>query len=350
MHLRKTPERDSHEGMNKGFQHFGIIGAGAWGTALAATLRRAGRDVTIWSHNPEGAETINRAHENTLHLPGLKLDLAIRATHEAAGLAMADVLLWATPAQRLRFVAQNFKARNALPADAPMIIAAKGIELGTSKMLSEVVAEEMPGHGVAILSGPSFATEVARGQPTALTLATRDKQLGERLMQAIATPAFRPYFSDDITGAQLGGAIKNVLAIACGIVTGKKLGENARAALITRGLAEMMRLGTALGARNETMMGLSGLGDLLLTCSSPQSRNMSLGLALGEGERLEAILAARTSVAEGVPTSAAALELAKQHKIDMPIVAAVAAIVNNTLGVDQAIAELLARPLKEERR
>jgi glycerol-3-phosphate dehydrogenase (NAD(P)+) len=329
------------------YQHFGIIGAGAWGTALATTLRRAGRDITIWSHNPAGAENINRLHES-LHLPGLALDPAIKATADMNVVGDVDVLLFATPAQRLRDIAKSLAAVRALRHDAPVIIASKGIEMGSMKLMSEVMAEEMPQRGIAILSGPSFAAEVARGQPTAITLATRDQPLGRKLAQALATPAFRPYLSDDIIGAQLGGAIKNVLAIACGIVTGKQLGENARAALITRGLAELMRLGAALGARAETLMGLSGLGDLLLTCSSPQSRNMSLGLALGRGQTLDAILGSRTSVAEGVPTASAALELAHHRGVEMPIVASVASVLKGTASVDQAITDLLARPLKTE--
>lgn len=330
------------------YQNFGIIGAGAWGTALATTLRRAGRDVTIWAHNPEIADSINRTHENKAHLPGVRLDKSIKATHNFMEFLGADVFLFAVPAQRLRATAQHLVAAKVIRKNIPLIIAAKGLELGTSKLMSDILAEEMPSHKVAILSGPNFATEVAHSKPTATTLAMRDKGIGERLMQAMATPTFRPYFSDDIIGAQLGGAIKNVLAIACGIVSGKNLGDNARAALITRGLAEMMRLGSAMGARTETMMGLSGLGDLLLTCSSLQSRNMSLGYALGEGQKLDEILGSRTSVAEGVPTAAAALELARQRKINMPIVESVAAVLQETTSVDQAILDLLARPLKAE--
>jgi glycerol-3-phosphate dehydrogenase (NAD(P)+) len=335
--------------MTKGFQHFGIIGAGAWGTALAVTLRRAGRDVTIWAHNPESVDNINQRHENTLHLPGIELDPAIKATHDFAAFGKVDALLFAMPAQRLRALTQSLLTTAQLNKNVPVIIAAKGIELGTTKLLSDVVEEEMPGHGIAVLSGPSFAREVADRKPTALTLAARDKELGDGLMQSIATPTFRPYLGDDVVGAQLGGAIKNVLAIACGIVTGKRLGDNARAALVTRGLAEMMRLGATMGARPETLMGLSGLGDLLLTCSSPQSRNMSLGIALGQGETLDAVLSNRTSVAEGVPTAAATLELAKNRGVDMPIVEAVAAVLDDHLSVDQAILDLLARPLKTER-
>lgn len=333
---------------SQAFQHFGILGAGAWGTALAATLRRAGRDVLIWSHDPASADAINRHHVNAPYLPGIALDPAIRATLDLAALGAADALLFATPAQRLRGIAKTLAAAKNLRKNVPVLIASKGIELGSSKLMAAVVAEEMPGHGIAILSGPSFAREVVEGKPTALTLATEDRALGESLMPALATPTFRPYLSDDVTGAQLGGAIKNVLAIACGIVTGRDLGENARAALITRGLAEMMRLGTALGARAETMMGLSGLGDLLLTCSSPQSRNMSLGIALGKGQSLDAILRARTSVAEGVPTAAAALALAQSKKVDMPIVAEVADVLKGATSINQAIVDLLSRPLKAE--
>lgn len=327
------------------FQHFGIIGAGAWGTALATVLRRAGRDVTIWAHNPGVAATIRERHENSAHLPGIALDPAIKATADLAALRAVDVILFATPAQRLRAIARALKPVEKIP----VVITAKGIELGTIKFMSEIVAEEMPAHGIAILSGPSFAAEVAANKPTALTLATQDKDLGEALMQAVATPAFRPYLSDDMIGAQLGGAIKNVSAIACGIVTGRGLGESARAALITRSLAELMRLGISLGARTETLMGLSGIGDLFLTCSSPQSRNMSLGIELGKGRKLADILAARTSIAEGVPTAEAAKNLAQKMNIDMPIVAAVAAVLDGATSIDQAIADLMARPLKAER-
>jgi glycerol-3-phosphate dehydrogenase (NAD(P)+) len=334
--------------MTNSFQHFGIIGAGAWGTALAGMLRRAGRDVTIWSHDPRGAEDINRHHENRRHLPGIALDPAIKATHDLVLAGAADVLLFATPAQHLREIAKAAAATQAIRKEAAVLITSKGIELGSSKLMSEVAAEELPEHGIAILSGPSFAVEVARGQPTALTLAIRDKKLGNRLMKAIASPVFRPYLSDDIIGAQIGGALKNVMAIACGIVTGKQLGENARAALITRGLAEMMRLGASLGARMETLMGLSGLGDLLLTCSSSQSRNMSLGMELGQGKTLDAILKHRTSVTEGVPTAAAALALAQNRKVEMPIVAEIASVLKGTTSVDQAIVDLMSRPLKDE--
>lgn len=333
--------------MKNNFQTFGIVGAGAWGTAVAATLRRAGRDVVIWSHHPDGAADINMHHENRRHLSGVRLDPAIRATTQLGDLAQVDVLLLATPAQKVRDVARALAAQKP-KAGIPAIIAAKGIETGSSMLMADVVAEELPSHPAAILSGPSFAVEVAVGKPAALTLATKDRALGHGLMHAIATPAFRPYYSDDMLGAQLGGAIKNVLAIASGIVTGKNFGENARAALITRGLAEIMRLGAAMGARAETLMGLSGLGDVLLTCSSLQSRNMSLGAALGQGQKLDDILGARTSVAEGVPTAAAAWQLAQKKGVDMPVVEAVSKILQGSVSVDQAVADLLARSLKAE--
>jgi glycerol-3-phosphate dehydrogenase (NAD(P)+) len=327
------------------FQHFGIIGAGAWGTALAATLRRAGRDVTLWAHNPAVAEAINQHHENTFYLPHVALDAAIAATHDLALLKDCDAFLFVTPAQKLREVSAQLKAAS---PEAPVIIACKGIETGSLKVMSEVVRETLPEHPVAVLSGPGFAGDVVRGNPTATTLATADKGLGEALAKAIATPTFRPYLSRDVMGVELGGAIKNVLAIACGIVTGKKFGDGARAALITRGLVEMSRLAVARGAHPETLTGLSGLGDLVLTCSSAQSRNASLGIALGEGQRVEAILAARTGVTEGVPTAAATLAMAQKYGIDMPITASVDAIVNRGASVDAVIAALLARPLKTE--
>jgi glycerol-3-phosphate dehydrogenase (NAD(P)+) len=327
------------------YQHFGVVGAGSFGTALAIALRRAGRDVTIWSHNPQGATDINEQHENRRHLPGITLDPAIKATSDLATAGTADCILFATPAQNLRAIAKDFRA---LRNNAPVIIGTKGIELGTLKLMSEVVAEEMPGRGIAILSGPSFAAEVATGKPTALTLAAKDEALSAALRDTVASKYLRVYSSDDVIGVQIGGAVKNVMAIACGIITGRSFGESARAALITRGLAEMIRLGASLGARAETLMGLSGLGDLILTCSSLQSRNMSLGKELGEGKTLDQILAARNSVAEGVPTAAAALALAKKHSVEMPIVAEVASVLQGATSIDKAINDLMSRPFKIE--
>jgi glycerol-3-phosphate dehydrogenase (NAD(P)+) len=334
--------------MTQSFNHIGIIGAGAWGTSLALVMRRAGRETLIWGREPEVVAAINQQHENKLFLPDVKLDAGIKATGGLADLAACDALLLVAPAQHTRTLCKQMA--QALGAKkAPIIICAKGIEQKTGKLLSEIVAEELPLHPLAVLSGPSFAIEVANDLPTALTFATQDKALGEQLVQALGTRRFRLYLTDDIMGAQIGGAVKNVLAVACGIAMGSRLGENARAALITRGLAEMIRLGNAMGARAETLMGLSGLGDLVLTCSSLQSRNMSLGAALGEGTILSDILAKRASVTEGVFTAAAAKALAEKYKVEMPIVTAVDAVLNRGAALADTIEALLARPVKAER-
>ncbi len=333
--------------MAQAFNHFGIIGGGAWGTALALALLRAGRDVRLWAFEPAVAESINRQHENKTYLPDIKLDPRLKATNNFADIAACDVWILVTPAQHTRAIAAEL-VKAAGESKAPVIIAAKGIEQKTSALLSDVVTATMPQHPVAILSGPSFAAEVANGKPAALTLAIKDAGLGEQLLQAMATPTFRLYLTDDVVGAQIGGAVKNVLAVACGVIEGRDMGENARAALITRGMAELVRLGVAMGGRAETLMGLSGMGDLVLTCSSPQSRNMSLGMALGQGKALADILASRASVAEGVTSAAATLALAQKHKVEMPIVAAVDAVLNRKADIDVLIAGLLARPLKTE--
>jgi glycerol-3-phosphate dehydrogenase (NAD(P)+) len=332
--------------MASSFNHFGIIGAGAWGTALASNLLRAGRQVSLWAHESKVADAINHEHQNP-YLKNIMLDPRLKATANLADMASCDAFIIACPAQYVRAVTTQL-INLIKQLSAPIIVAAKGIELNTSALMSEVVAKAMPHHPLAVLSGPSFAGEVARGLPTALTFAIKDHGLGEAVVQAMVTPGFRLYLSDDVIGAEIGGAIKNVLAVACGIVTGKALGDNARAALITRGLAEMLRLGIALGARAETLMGLSGLGDLVLTCSSPQSRNMSLGIALGEGKKLTDILSARSEVTEGVTTAAAALALAHKHHVEMPIVAAVDTILSGRAPIEQVIVGLLARPLKAE--
>jgi glycerol-3-phosphate dehydrogenase (NAD(P)+) len=325
----------------------GIIGGGAWGTALAGVARRNLHDVTLWVREAEAVEAINHRHENPLFLPGVTLDPAITATATLAdAVAGAEAVLLATPAQHTREIAAEVAPH--LPADAPLVICAKGIELRTGALMSEAVWQAAPGRPIAVLSGPTFAAEVARGLPTAVTLAAHDQRLGERLMAAIGSRTFRPYWTDDVIGAQIGGAVKNVLAIACGIVEGRKLGDNARAALITRGLAEMMPLGVAKGARTETLFGLSGLGDLTLTCNGRQSRNMSLGIALGRGETLADVLGARRSVAEGVSTAAAVTALAARLEVEMPICAAVDAILHHDANIDAVIEELLARPFKAE--
>jgi glycerol-3-phosphate dehydrogenase (NAD(P)+) len=327
-------------------QPIAIVGAGAWGTALATVVRRAGRDVLIWARSPEVAGEINGGHSNKTYLPDIPLDPAIRATSDLAALCDADAILWVTPAQHLRDVAARAAAH--LPERAPVILCCKGFEQGSGKLMTEVAAEVLPRSPIAVLSGPTFAAEVARGLPTAVTLASVDGVLAAALVQALGTPAFRPYLSTDPVGAEVGGAVKNVLAIACGIAIGRKLGDNARAALLTRGLAEIMRLGVALGAQPATLMGLSGLGDLTLTCNGRQSRNLSLGLALGEGQKLGDYLTGRRTVAEGVSSAGAIAARARSLQLEMPIADAVDAIVNRNADIGQTISALLNRPFKEE--
>jgi glycerol-3-phosphate dehydrogenase (NAD(P)+) len=327
-------------------QRFGVIGGGAWGTALAQILRRAGREVVLWAREAEVVDAINRARENPIFLPGVKLEAGILATSNLAEAGRADAILLVPPAQHLREIARSLAP--ALSKGTPIVICTKGIEEKTGALMSEAASSSLPGMPLAVLSGPTFAAEVANGLPTAVTLAVADQVLGKSLADAFGARGFRPYLSDDLTGAQVGGAVKNVLAIASGIIMGKKFGDNARASVITRGLAEMVRLALALGGRAETLMGLSGLGDLVLTCTGPQSRNLSLGMALGQGQKLADILASRRSVAEGVTSSAACAALAKKLGIEMPISEAVAAILHHGADVNRAIEALLARPFKAE--
>ncbi len=326
-----------------------VIGAGAWGTTLALSALRAARgprEVMLWAHEPEVVTAVNEAHENPLFLPGVGLDPAITATNDPAVVEEADAVLLVTPAQFLRRVSERVAAH--WPARAPAVICAKGIEQGTSALMTEVAAEILPEVPVAVLSGPTFAAEVARDLPTAVTLACADAATGRRLIETLGTARFRIYSSEDVVGAEIGGAVKNVLAIACGIVEGRGLGDNARAALITRGLAEIVRLGLAKGAKMETLMGLSGIGDLTLTCSSPQSRNMSLGIALGNGRSLEEIVAGRAAVAEGRFSAPSIAALAKRLSVEMPIVTAVDAVLAGRATIDEAIEDLLARPFRDE--
>jgi len=323
----------------------GVIGAGAWGTALAVTAQRAGRQALLWSHEPEVAQAINSQGRNSSYLPDMPLK-ALPATSDLAEAARSDTLLLVVPSQFLRPVCHQL--RPLLRPGCPVVVCAKGIEAGSFAVMSELVAEELPDAPLAVLSGPTFAIEVARGLPTAITLACADAALGQQLVEALGTPTFRPYLTDDVIGAEMGGAVKNVLAIACGVVEGKGLGDNARAALITRGMAELMRLAIAKGARPETCMGLSGLGDLMLTASSSQSRNYSLGFALGEGKSLQEILASRRAVTEGVATAASVLGLAAKLGIEMPICAAVEGLLYRNVGIDATIQGLLARPFKAE--
>ncbi len=331
------------------FRRIGVIGGGAWGTALALAALRAGREALLWAREPAVVGSVNAARENRDYLPGVALPAELRATGDLAEAAACDAILLVTPAQHLRSACAGLAAH--LRPDTPLVICAKGIELDSHALMSEAAEAALPaGTPLAILSGPTFAAEVARGLPTAVTLACADAALGARLVEALGSRTFRPYLSDDVVGSQIGGAVKNVLAIACGVVEGRRLGDNARAALITRGLAEITRLALALGGRPETLMGLSGLGDLTLTCSSLQSRNMSLGAALGAGRTLAEVLAERRSVAEGVYTAAAVVGLAGRKGVDMPLCAAVDAILNRGAGLDATIDGLLSRPFRGEGR
>ena len=330
------------------FQSAAIIGGGAWGTALASLIAANGVDSLIWALEPETAAAIEESRENTPFLPGVKLPEGLRATSDLAAIGGRDAYLFVAPAQHARTMLGEVKRIVAGPA--PLALCSKGIERDTGKMLTEVLDEVWPEACAAVLSGPSFARDVAVGLPTAVTLASQDAALGARWMATISAPHFRPYLSDDLIGAELGGAVKNVLAIAAGAVEGRGLGDSARAALIARGFAEFQRLGVALGARSETMAGLSGLGDLILTATSRQSRNMSLGLELGRGRKIAEILSERRAVTEGVATAPAVVAMAARAGVDMPICAAVADLVSGSRGLDEIIAALLARPLKAESR
>jgi glycerol-3-phosphate dehydrogenase (NAD(P)+) len=322
----------------------GVIGAGAWGTALAQMLASDGREVVLWAFEPEVVAAINADRRNPLYLPSATLAETIRATGDLGDLARLDTVLVVTPAQVLGKVLSGLPRH---PRD--LVLCSKGIEAGTGRLMNDVAREASPGSAIAVLSGPTFAHEVAAGLPTAVTLACGGGNAQwERLAPALARPAFRPYYSDDVIGAEIGGAVKNVLAIACGVVDGLALGQNARAALIARGYAEMLRFGEALGARGETLAGLCGLGDLVLTCSSTSSRNFSLGKALGEGAAAADLLADRRTVAEGAFTAPVLAELAAAQGLAMPIVAAVDAILRGE-DARAVVASLLARPLKAER-
>lgn len=320
----------------------GVIGAGAWGTALAQLLAADGQAVRLWALEAEVVGAVNGSQENPLYLPGIPLSPSIAATRAMADMVDCDLLLVVSPAQHLRSVVAQ------APAGVPLLLCSKGIEAGTSLLMSEVAQQAQPRSPIAVLSGPTFAHEVARGLPTAITLACEDRALGERLAARIARPAFRPYLSDDVIGAEIGGAVKNVLAIACGVAEGAGLGLNARAALISRGFAEMTRFGLARGARAETLGGLSGLGDLVLTCSSTNSRNFSLGKGLGEGQAAADLLANRRTVAEGAFTAPVLRAAAHAAGVEMPVVDAVCALLADALPLAQVIDALLARPLRPE--
>ncbi len=324
----------------------GIIGGGAWGTALAQSLRRAGRAVLLWAREPEVVAGINERHTNDAFLPGVALDPEIHATGKLSEVAHSDMILLVAPAQHVRAVSGQLRPH--LRPGQPIVLCAKGIEQASGRLMGEVLSETVPEAPRAVLSGPSFAADVARGLPTALTIACASEAMGRTLAERIGNRNLRLYWTNDLVGVELGGALKNVLAIAAGIVDGKGLGASAHAALVTRGFSELRRFGEALGARPETLIGLSGLGDLILTCGSPQSRNMSLGRALGQGLTLAQALGGRTAVTEGVYTAVAVRRIAREKGIDMPICAAVCDIVEGRLSVADAIGQLMQRPLKHE--
>ncbi|WP_420131313.1 NAD(P)H-dependent glycerol-3-phosphate dehydrogenase [Rhodopseudomonas sp.] len=325
------------------FDSIAVLGGGAWGTALALTAARAGRSVILWEHDAGHAEHLATARESKF-LPGVRLDDAIKVTHDLAEAARAAALLLVVPAQVMRPVVTSLAPL--IAPRTPLVACAKGIEHGTHRFMTEIIAECAPAAIPAILSGPSFAADVARGLPTAVTIAAADVAVAQALAQAMNSGSFRPYHSTDVRGVELGGATKNVMAIAAGIVEGRKLGASALAAMTTRGFVELVRFGKAYGARIETMHGLSGLGDLTMCCSTPQSRNFSFGMALGRGESIDT--AAHGKLAEGYYTAPVLLEMAQAKNVDMPISTAVVAILAGKLDVDKAIEGLLTRPLKAE--
>ena len=323
-----------------------VVGGGAWGTALAALLAGNGIKTTLWAREREVVNAVNKENSNTLYLPGVALPESLQATSRLRDAKASEAILFVVPAQFARPVFDRL--REEMSGPTPVALCSKGVEQDTAMMMNEVLQEVWPAAQAAVLSGPSFARDVVKGLPTAVTLAAAKKDQGAKWAATLQAPHFRPYLSDDLIGAELGGAVKNVLAIAAGIVEGRGLGESARAALIARGFAEFQRLGMALGAKAQTMAGLSGLGDLILTAASPQSRNMSLGLEIGKGRTVKDILAERNTVSEGVATASAIMALAKRADVDMPICAAVEAIVTENAALDTVIKGLLSRPLKSE--
>lgn len=324
----------------------GVLGGGAWGTALAQTMRLGGMSVVLWAREAETVEDINDRHVNRVFLPGIELDPGLRATSDLSELAQCDVILLVSPAQHVRAICADLRPH--LRPQQFVVMCSKGIEQATGKLMGDVLTEALPEATQGVLSGPSFAADVARGLPTALTIACHDESAGQLLAEKLGYHQLRLYWTDDVLGVELGGALKNVLAIAAGIVEGKQLGASAHAALVTRGFAEMRRFAEALGGQPETLQGLSGLGDLILTCGSPQSRNMSLGRALGQGKSLKGVLGSRVAVTEGVYTAEAVVRIAKERDIEMPIAESVHAILNGDVTVDDAIAGLMHRPMKAE--
>ncbi len=329
-------------------QKIGIIGAGAWGTALAQCLALGGKEILLWAREPEVVAAINSTHENKPFMPGIPLSTNIEATDSMSRTADCDTLLVVTPAQHVRSTLESLKGD--IAEGKPVVLCSKGIELKSGLLMSQVAEEEVPGATVAILTGPTFAAEIVRGLPSAVTIAAHDKDVAQEIREGLSSKHLRPYITDDLVGAQIGGAVKNVVAIACGIVMGRNMGESARAALMTRGLAEMGRLASAMGAKKETLMGMCGVGDLMLTCSSMQSRNYSLGVMLGEGKNLDDIMNDRKGIAvtEGVHTAKALMTMAQKHAVDMPIAEIVHKCVGENISVNDCIEDMLDRPLRPE--
>lgn len=327
------------------FQRIGVAGAGAWGTALAICALAARRNVKMWALEPDIADTLSKGGGNPLFLPHTPVP-ALSASTDLVHLADCDAILLVAPAQHLRATLKSLAPH--LRPGVPIALCSKGIERGTLKLMTDVLAEEAPHAAPAVLSGPSFAIDVARGLPTAVTLACPDRETGDAWLRSIGGPHFRMYWTDDLVGAEAGGAIKNVLAIACGVCEGMGLGRSAHAALIARGFAEMTRLGVKLGGRPETLAGLCGLGDLVLTCSSAQSRNMSFGMELGQGKSADEILASRKAVTEGVATAPAVVALARKLGVDLPICEVVLAMIEGRIDARTAVDQLLNRPQKPE--
>lgn len=327
-------------------QKIAIIGGGAWGTALAQTMANAGRDVIIWAREPDVVHAINTEHRNKEYLPDTQLNPSITATDSLTEAAESDALLLCTPAQHIRSTLQSLKAE--LADGKPCIICAKGVEMETGLLLSDVAKEVVPGAAIAILTGPTFAAEIVAGLPSAVTVAAKDKDVAKEIREALSNKTLRIYTTDDMLGAQIGGAVKNVIAIACGIIHGKGLGESARAALVTRGLAEMSRLASAMGAKKETLMGMCGVGDMILTCSSVQSRNFSFGVELANGKNADDIIASRNGVTEGVYTAKALKVMARNYAVDMPISGAVNALIEGEAAIEEIIEKMMERPTKRE--
>jgi glycerol-3-phosphate dehydrogenase (NAD(P)+) len=328
------------------FNKIGVIGAGAWGTTLANMFACIGRETLIWAFEPKVVEAINKTHENELFLRSVKLEEGLKATNEWQAFADYDALFLCNPAQHMETICRGLAP--VVRRSVPLVICCKGIDAKTGGLMSEMVGETISGATIAVLSGPTFASEVARGMPTAVTIAAKEEKLAADISESIGNMRFRPYTSTDVIGVQVGGALKNVFAIASGIIMGKGLGENARAALVTRGLSEMTKLAVAMGGKAETLRGLSGLGDLMLTCGSTQSRNMSLGVALGRGDALDKIMSHRHTVAEGVATSKSALIRAAKHNVQLPIIEGINAILHSGADVMKTMEALLSRPFRAE--